>query len=246
MKFDKNRIIRIIVGLTAVVIVLGLVTIAINSVLPGFIDVLALGDREAVQEYLRGFNDFGGYAVGFLLQFVQIITVFLPSVPIQLAIGIIFGSWKGFLICYSGYVSANAAVFLISRKLGSSLEKILPSGTVNSKNRMKTNFLLDSEHPAFTVFIASIIPVIPNGVIPYVAAKTKISFTAFISSVAIGCIPTVYTLCAIGGRLNEFNYLSAGLMLLPLLALVGILIWQKNNLVNAYEWIIKKIRKGQK
>lgn len=218
---------------------IGLVYLALNSVLPGFFDVLAHGDEEKMQQYLGAFNNLDGYLVGFSLQFIQIITIIMPSVPIQLAMGFVFGTWRGFMICYLGYVSANAAVFIVSRKFGDAIGRIFPNKQ-KKISKGKGKFILSSKYPAFTVFVASIIPLIPNGVIPYVASKTKMKFVSFIVAVAIGCIPTVLTLCAIGGELHGYDLKTAVLLVVPLLVLVGILLWKKNKLISMYEKMIEK------
>lgn len=240
----KNKVIRLVINTALIAIIALLLYISLNNILPGFIEILAEGDEAELQEYLQSFRTFDGYLVGFLLQFIQIITIFLPSAPIQIATGFIFGTWKAFIVCYLGYVSANAVIFLAGRALDGGLEKLLPSNSNKSINSGKAQKILDSKYPAFTVFLASILPLIPNGVIPYTASKTKMKFSSFIISVAIGCIPTVYTVCAIGGELHTFDYLTAALMVLPLFALTGVLFWQKNNLISVYEKALKRLKKG--
>ena len=245
VKERKNKIIKIVINVAMLALIVFLLYISLNSVLPGFIDVLAEGDNEAIEAYLKSFTTFKGYFVAFLLQFVQIITIFLPSVPIQVACGFIFGTVRASIVCYLGYVSANAVVFLACRALHGGLEKLLPSTTSKSLTSGKAKQILDSKYPAFTVFLASILPLIPNGTIPYVAAKTKMKFSSFMLAVAIGCIPTVYTVCAVGGRLNKFDYLTAALMCLPLIVLVVILFWQKKNLIMLYEKLHMRLHKNK-
>lgn len=240
----KNKVIKIIINTVLIAVIALLLYISLNSILPGFIEILAEGDEVELQKYLQSFRTFDGYLVGFLLQFIQIITIFLPSAPIQIATGFIFGTWKAFIVCYLGYVSANAVIFLVGRALDGGLEKLLPSNSNKSINSNKAQKILNSKYPAFTVFLASILPLIPNGVIPYTASKTKMKFSSFIISVGIGCIPTVYTVCAVGGELHTFDYLTAALMVLPLFALTGILFWQKNNLISVYEKILKRLKRG--
>lgn len=236
----RNKLLKILIQVGLGAVVLALIVFALNSVLPGFIDVLANGQQGDVQEYLNSFHDFSGYAIGFLLQFVQIITIFLPSVPIQVAVGVIFGTWRGFLVCYMGYISANAVIFIAVRKLGEKLEQLLPGKTAEKKNAKKKNFIMDAKYPAFNVFFASILPVIPNGLIPYVASKTKISFRSYMLAVMTGCIPTVLTLCAVGDQLVDGDFLSAALYVAPLLIFAGLLLWQRKNIIALYEKMKQK------
>ena len=171
------------------------------------------------------------------MQFIQIITIALPSVPIQVAVGVIFGTWRGFLVCYLGYISANALIFISVRKLGAKLEQLLPGKPVGKTGSKKKNFITDAKYPAFSVFFASVLPVIPNGLIPYVASKTKIGFRSYMLAVMTGCIPTVLTLCAVGDQLVEGDFLSAALYVAPLLLFAGLLLWQRKNILSLYEKI---------
>ena len=233
----RNGIIKTLIQIGLILVVLALIFFSLNSVLPGFIDVLANGQQSDVQEYLNSFHDFSGYAIGFLLQFIQIITIALPSVPIQVAVGVIFGTWRGFLVCYLGYVSANALIFISVRKLGAKLEQLLPGKPGEKTGSKKKNFITDAKYPAFSVFFASVLSVIPNGLIPYVASKTKIGFRSYMLAVMTGCIPTVLTLCAVGDQLVEGDFLSAALYVAPLLLFAGLLLWQRKNILSLYEKI---------
>ncbi|HBV80615.1 MAG TPA: hypothetical protein DEF33_06580, partial [Clostridiales bacterium] len=138
---------------------------------------------------------------------------------------------------YLGYVSANALIFISVRKLGAKLEQLLPGKPVEKTGSKKKNFITDAKYPAFSVFFASVLPVIPNGLIPYVASKTKIGFRSYMLAVMTGCIPTVLTLCAVGDQLVEGDFLSAALYVAPLLLFAGLLLWQRKNILSLYEKI---------
>ena len=84
---NKNTIIRTLITIALAALVCLLIYISLKSVLPGFIEVLVNGDNQELQLYLESYETFTAYLIAFLLQFIQIITIFLPSVPIQLAVG---------------------------------------------------------------------------------------------------------------------------------------------------------------
>ena len=98
----RNKILKTVIQAALIAAVLLLVYFSVESVLPGVIDLIAKGDGGDVQEYLAQFTNLKGCFIGFLLQFIQIITIFLPSIPIQIAMGVIFGVWRGFLIGFLG------------------------------------------------------------------------------------------------------------------------------------------------
>ena len=248
-EIKRNKLLKILIQAILIITVVVLVYIAVESVLPGIIPAVVNGTKEDVQAYLERFHDFHGYAVCFVLQFIQIITIFLPSIPIQISAGIVFGVFKGFLVCFLGYVAANAVVFFAVRKLGASLEKWLPSPKrKNEKQEKRRNAILASDHPAFMVFLATTFPILPNGLIPYIAAKTRVRFIPYMLASSIGSIPTILTLCSVGRRIVRGDFLSAALITLPLLAFFLIMFWQQKNITKLYSSIANRIiaRKEEK
>lgn len=117
------------------------------------------------------------------------------------------------------------------------MSSFFPANLLKKRAAKKKNFITDAKYPAFSVFFASVLPVIPNGLIPYVASKTKIGFRSYMLAVMTGCIPTVLTLCAVGDQLVEGDFLSAALYVAPLLLFAGLLLWQRKNILSLYEKI---------
>ena len=148
-----------------------LIYFAIQSVLPGFLEVLEQGDEQEIEGYMRSFAGLRGLAMAFLLQFIQVVSIICPGGPIQIAAGVVFGFWRGYAVCEAGYLAANAAVFAAARRLGPGMERLFPVGE-GGKSRL--NFIGNSKNPAFMVFLGCVTPVLPNGIVPYVAARTKI------------------------------------------------------------------------
>lgn len=206
---NKSNVFRVLLLIAAFVIVLAIILLSLNAILPGFADVLERGDQEELVSYIRSFGSVGGVALAFLLQFVQIISIFFPGGPIQLAIGIVFGTLLGFIICHVGYVLANIVVFISVRKLGNRLDQLFSN---NKEKESRFRFISNSEHPAFIVALSCLIPLLPNGLVPYIAARTKITFWQFLISVYLGSIPTLLMLNAIGNKLLHGDYLKVALL----------------------------------
>jgi len=175
-------------------------------VLPGFVDILEHGNRWEIMEYIRSFGSVRGVVLGFLLQFMQIISIIFPGAPIQIAMGVVFGTWPGLAICVAGYVSANVLVFWLARRLGNRMDKILPV-----KQHKVETVITKSEYPGFMVFLACLIPLLPNGIVPYIAARTKLDLKHFFISVFFGSIPCLLLLCAVGHNILEGDYLWAAI-----------------------------------
>ena len=213
----RNNFLRVLVLIAAFAVVLTIILLSLNAILPGFADVLQRGDQQELVRYIRGFGSVGGVVLAMLLQIVQIISIFFPGGPIQVAIGVVFGTLWGFIICHVGYVLANIAVFFSARRLGNRLDQLF-SGSGDSESRFR--FLTDSQHPSFVVALACLIPMLPNGLVPYIAARTKITSLQFFISVYLGSIPTLLMLNAIGNKLLQGDYL--GVALLGALLVIGV------------------------
>lgn len=214
---SKRNYLRVLTLIAAFACILAMILLSLNAILPGFAEIISRGDQHELSEYIRSFGSIGGIALAFLLQFVQIISIFFPGGPIQIAIGIVFGTLVGFIICHVGYVLANIAVFYSVRKLGNRLDQLFSGG---SQSNSRFRFLTEAKHPGYVVALCCLIPLLPNGLVPYIAARTKITFWQFLLSVYLGSIPTLLMLNAIGNKLLHGDYLKV--ILLAVLLVAGV------------------------
>ncbi len=212
-----SNALRIVVVLVTLILITAIILFALDSILPGFSDVLEHGDHTQIEQYIRSFGSVGGAMLGFLLQFIQILSVLFPGGPIQIAIGVVFGTFEGFLICLSGYVLANLFVFWSARKLGNRLDQLFSGSRTN-----RLRFITEAKHPGFVVALSCLLPFLPNGLVPYIAARTKISTGRFLLATFLGCMPTLFLLCAIGNTLLMGNYKKV--ILLSALLVIGVLL----------------------
>lgn len=199
---------RIASLVAALLLIALIVVIAINAILPGFLDVLEHGDQAETEQYIRSFGSIRGVLLAFMLQFIQILSIFFPGGPIQIAIGIVFGTLEGFIICHLGYVSANVFVFFSARRLGNRLDQLFAGS--NRTKRLK--FISEAQHPGYVVALSCLMPFLPNGLVPYIAARTKITTLNFLISVYFGSVPTLLVLCAIGNKILLGDYLKVALL----------------------------------
>ena len=74
------------------------------------------------------------------------------------------------------------------------------------------------------------IPVLPNGLIPLLAAKLDISVISFTVWVCIGSLPNILLCCAIGNRLIRGDWILSIVYFAVMLGIV-ILLWKRQDLV---------------
>lgn len=191
-------------------LVIGLILFfSLKSILPGFLEIIEHGNQAEIEDYLRSFAGPRGMVLAFLLQFLQIVSVVFPGGPIQIAVGIVFGAIPGFLICHFGYVLSSFAVFYAVRKLGRRINALLPK---NPKDGGRLGVITRSRHPASMVFLCSVLPFMPNGLVPYVAARTKIASGQYFLAVYFGSMPALLFLCTLGSGILNGNFVIVGIL----------------------------------
>lgn len=191
-------------------LVIGLILFfSLKSILPGFLEIIERGNQAEIEAYLRSFAGTRGMALAFLLQFLQIVSVVFPGGPIQIAVGIVFGAIPGFLICHFGYVLSSFSVFYAVRKLGRRINALLPE---KPKKDGQLSVITRSRHPASMVFLCSVLPFMPNGLVPYVAARTKIASGQYFLAVYFGSMPALLFLCTLGSGILNGNFVIVGIL----------------------------------
>jgi len=99
-------------------------------------------------------------------------------------------------------------VFYSARKLGNRLDQLF----AGSNRTKRLRFISEAKHPGYVVALSCLMPFLPNGLVPYIAARTKISTLHFLISVYFGSIPTLLVLCAIGNKILLGDYLKVVLL----------------------------------
>lgn len=201
----------------------GLIYLAFLQSMPELLPLLKGGSEEDIAAYIGSQPPLLGILCTALLAFLQPVSIVLPGAPIQIAAGVVYGTLKGFLICHSAYVLANVTIFYLARVLREKMERHL------ARFSGKLDFLKKERHPAYMTAMACLTPLLPNGIIPYAAARTKIRLHEFTLAVVMGSFFPVLIMCAIGKRILQGDYLYAAVLLILDLFLVFVLTKWRNK-----------------
>jgi len=213
----KDLLYKFIFVLTVVVVALGLVYFALKETVPELIPLLEHGDVDSIQAYLKESSTFMGIFCTILLQMVQVWSLFIAGMPIQVAAGCVFGFLEAFIICHLSSVLAQMIALTVWRKMGKRLEKWMPINT-NDTSRFQ-EFLNSAAPPAYNVILACMIPVMPNGLIALFAAREDITLKQYTISVWAGSLINVLLCCAVGNKIILGDWLIAGIFVAILVTL---------------------------
>ena len=177
------------VGMVALVVLI--IYLGMRFAFPECYAALKNGDPEALHDFLSQGKTWKTLIVLFILQFVQIISIVLPSPPIHIAGGMVAGTLRAFATCHVSYCLANLTVFVLARKFSKSLNRL---GSASGKTSKLTE-MFEKSDPWIVVVLACMVPIVPNGLIPYAAAQTNMKKSVFTWSVFVGGFVPTLLLC---------------------------------------------------
>ena len=187
---------------------------------------------ETVEDIIRGLGStermigmishVGPYLV-VLLMALAIVAGPVPSGPIALAAGAVYGTAAGGVLVWTGAMLGAVAAFLISRKLG---YRALQSSSVSAavwvtRPRPQGRLML-------VILASRLVPFISFDAVSYVAGLTSIATWRFVAATALGVLPACFAYTAMGAGMKggELNWVLTILvcaitLLLPAGVLLG-------------------------
>ena len=223
---ERTKRLAVIAAAAVILVMVLLIIETFRLLLPGLWTAFSSGDEQALSDYLTSEGRLRSFLTLWFLAFVQVVSLVIPAMPVQLAAGIAYGPWKGFVTSFSASVAANFLVFLLARRLAKVIELL----TANSSKANKLlNSVRNSKNPWFYTILAFITPGLPNGIIPYAAANAGMRPKQFLAAIFISLpFPTLLT-CAAGSFMLEGNWLFTVLTGIVLFSFGGILFFNRTK-----------------
>ena len=182
----------------------------------GWLEVLT--NHEKLIFFIKDLGLIGPITIIFLIASAIVISP-IPSAPVALVSGAIYGHTFGTLYVVLGALLGALMAFMISRKLGydyinKKLHNKLPVKIVGSQNTLM-----------IIVFVTRLAPFISFDVISYAAGLTQLTYSRFIIATLMGVIPISFALAHIGSEVNngELEKIVIALVLLGFITLVPII-----------------------
>ncbi|AGI69615.1 hypothetical protein OAN307_c42180 [Octadecabacter antarcticus 307] len=184
----------------AAVVVVGLAGVAYL----GWQGSFGLGDLanpDAIKQMVANFGVFGPLAVIALMVLAVVMTP-IPSAPIAMAAGAVFGQFAGAVYIIIGAELGAIIAFLLARALGRDVARRwfgsgLDRGLLGSQNALM-----------FAVFASRLMPFISFDLMSYAAGLSALKFWRFAIATFAGIIPASLFLTHIGGVLATSDGMS--------------------------------------
>ena len=119
----EKRLAALAVAVVVLVTVL-LIVETFRLLLPGLWSAFSAGDEQALSAYLTSQGRLRSFLTLWFLAVVQVLSLVIPAMPVQLAAGLAYGPWLGFVTSFSASAVANLTVFLAARRLAPVIRRL--------------------------------------------------------------------------------------------------------------------------
>ncbi|MBS5660982.1 MAG: TVP38/TMEM64 family protein [Clostridiales bacterium] len=214
---EKGSVLKVIWYLLLFIIVVAAGVVAIKYA-PHL--KLFLTSEETIVKLEKMIDSFGawGIVILLLLQIVQVFVALIPSEPIEIAAGMCYGGWWGFVLCAAGVILGSFGVFSLIKRFGTPFVHKL----VSEKKLKEFHFLKNAERMEMITFILYFIPGLPKDVFTYFAALTPLSTKNFLIISIIARTPSILISNIAGAQYMEGNY-EVTIVLFAVFAALGLL-----------------------
>ncbi len=230
IKLNKKQKIRAIL---IILIIMALLIIICIDLLPLIESVVKdVKNEKTVASEITGFG-LKGILILVSLNALQVVSIVFPTTPILIISGLSFGVWKGYVLTIVGVAIGNILVFILVRNFNDVFT--IAKGR-NYKSRVapksKLDFLalIHKGNPKKLAFLLFLIPGIPNGILPYIFAQTKIKLLDYVLILIVASTPASLVSIIIGDRLGKSDIKSAIIMGVVLLVISVMVILNKNKI----------------
>ena len=212
-KFKNKKTFLYLASIIVFLTVLVIVCINITPIINSFTQET---EREAFKEKLEGFG-IGGILVMLSIQILQVIFAFIPGEPVEILMGVMYGTIGGLLVSLLGCAIGSILVFALVKKFGQPIFEFF----FDKKQIDRFKFLKNSKKLELFTFILFFIPGTPKDVLTYFAPLTPIDPKIFILITLFARIPSIITSTYAGSTILDGNPFKT-LLIFASTAIIGI------------------------
>lgn len=183
-----------------------------------------LKDTDRVKAWIGGFGAWG-VVVFTAIRILQTVVKFIPTEPIEIAAGLVWGAFGGLAVCLLGNVIGSIIILFLMRRLGTRMLRLF-----HLENKLQSmRFLQDRERRNRLLFIFYLVPGTPKDTMTYFAGMTDMNLVEFMIISSIARIPAIVssTICGAYLGMNNFKVAACVFIATALLSIPGAILYKK-------------------
>ena len=181
-------------------------------------------DTDRFRGWIEGFGVWG-VVVFVAIRVLQTVVKFIPTEPIEIAAGLVWGWFGGFLLCLLGNIVGSVIILVMTRRIGMRILRVF-----RLENKLQSmRFLQDREKRNRLLFIFYLVPGTPKDTMTYFAGLTDINRIEFMILSSIARIPAIVssTICGAYLGANDFKVAAIVFVVSALLSIPGGILYKK-------------------
>ena len=181
-------------------------------------------DTERFRAWIDGFGVWG-VIVFLAIRIVQTIFKFIPTEPIEIAAGLVWGWFGGLMLCLLGNMIGSVIILIVTRRIGTRILRLFRL----EKKMQSMRFLQDREKRNRLLFIFYLVPGTPKDTMTYFVGLTDMNMVEFMIISSIARIPAIVSSTICGAYLGENNFKVAATVFIvtALLSIPGAILYKK-------------------
>ena len=193
-RIKNNRIVKKTIENRAFLLLLTILLLFVfySYFFKGFIYNIVNNDIDSIISFIYSFG--GWSVVVFLILIVfEVVLAPVPGLILNVAGGLIFGSFMGGVLVLIGNVIGASICYFLARYLGGDYFK----GLISEKSLFKFNKYL-GRYGSLVLFFLRLNPFTSSDIFSYLGGLVNMRYRAFIVSTTLGLIPLVFALSYFG------------------------------------------------
>ena len=218
---QKTWILRILI-LAVMLAVFGVCVYLYMHFGKSLVELLKNTDR--FKAWIDGFGVWG-VLVFTAIRVLQTVVKFIPTEPMEIGAGLVWGSVGGLMLCLLGNIIGSIIILWMTRKLGMRILRLF-----HLENKLQSmRFLQDREKRNRLLFIFYLVPGTPKDSMTYFVGVTDINLIEFMVISSIARIPAIVSSTICGAYLGANNFKVAACVFgaTALLSIPGAILYKK-------------------
>ncbi|MBQ9421660.1 MAG: VTT domain-containing protein [Lachnospiraceae bacterium] len=226
--------------LGAILISVLLVYLIVRMYLPGFIEAVRTRDELVVEAYFDSLGHWQTYVIMWFFAYIQVISIVIPAALVHVVAGAVCGTTMGTLISYTAAVAAHMTVFAVATRATRLLRYISEERPTFGK---LLNTLQFSENRTYYIAMALLTPGLPNWVIPYAAANSRMKWYTFLTALLMALPAPIYFTCLAADFLTQGDWMFSILSIGGLWLFVGLLFIGRQRIPDILKDLVFRVHK---
>ncbi|MCR5690534.1 MAG: VTT domain-containing protein [Clostridiales bacterium] len=181
-------------------------------------------DTDRFKAWIDGFGVWG-VIVFVAIRVLQTVVKFIPTEPIEIGAGLVWGWFGGFMLCWLGNIIGSIIILFLTRRIGTRILRVF-----RLENKLQAmRFLQDREKRNRLVFIFYLVPGTPKDTMTYFAGLTDMNLIEFMIIHSIARTPAIVSSTICGAYLGANNFKVAAIVFIvtALLSIPGAVLYKK-------------------